>query len=113
MSLDEVLDVGRAVYRCAKSLSARARFGSAVTIGILIDQIPDQVALTIALRETFALHTPAPHLRESTAADERTHRENIELLRRFATGSPGLTYSADQRSNSRRATPPLLRKPKA
>jgi hypothetical protein len=118
--LDEVMDMIRALNRCGRSLSAPVRHGRRETIGMRMDRLPDQVALTIALRETFSLHSPAQHLRESVEAAEKAQREDIELLYNYLDLIPAQTLSADQQYNPRKtgtvrgpASSPHLRRRKA
>lgn len=97
------MDMLRALYRCGRPLSTPVRSGNRETIGMLMDRLPHQVALTIALRQTFSLHSPVPHLRESVEAAEKAQREDIELLYNYLKCIPAQTPSADQQYNPRKA----------
>src|SRR6202011_1895524 len=101
--LDEVMDMVRALNRCGRSLSAPLRHGTRETIGLRMDRLPDEVALTIAWRETFSLHSPSQHLRESVEAAEKALREDIELLYNYLKCIRAQTPSADQQYNPRKA----------
>jgi len=83
VSLKEVEEVLDALYRSGRPLSCPLRYAAPGTVGVLSAELPDAVALTIALRVTFTVCTPPEHLRRSVEASQRHERETIDLLRNY------------------------------
>ncbi len=83
VSLKEVEEVLDALDRSGRPLSCTLRYAAPGTVVVLSAELPDAVALTIALRATFTVCTPPEHLRHSVEASERHERETIDLLRDY------------------------------
>ena len=87
VSLAEVQTVVDAPYRSGLSFDTLVRHGSPLTVGMLVEWLPNQVEFTDTLTDSFSTCTPPPHFREYVEASEGSHRENINLLRAYLTGA--------------------------
>jgi hypothetical protein len=87
-TVEDALAVRAALLASGKSLTERVhRYGSAETIGMLIERLPVSIRATADLRATFEIHTSAAHLREAVEAAEHKHALDLQRLQDYAAES--------------------------